>query len=162
VRPRRAPDRLAGCVGQTAGGARSYRADQPAPNLWLKAIEELQADGLETTVARTRCSTRSTPNTPPRYGICPTARPGRMAAGRPASSRTAHTSSATWKRPSRLAGKAQSRHRTRSCTPPITAPWGARLPVADLELADRLNSSAVSCLKASVGGTPAGSVTRAQ
>ena len=64
-------------------------------NLWLQAIEELQADGLETTVAPNARFVRSTPSAPRPSGTCPMAPTAKMAAGPPVPSPTASTSSAT-------------------------------------------------------------------
>ena len=72
---------------------------------------------------RTRCSMRNTPSTPPLSGTCPTAATARTAAGPPAPSPTASTSSTTSPTPSRSAMWPRPRHRTPSCTRPITAPW---------------------------------------
>jgi Manganese containing catalase len=67
----------------------------------------------------------NTPSMPRRSGTCPTARTAKTAAGPPARSPMASTSSATWPSLSRSATRPRSRRRTRSCTPPTTARWAS-------------------------------------
>ena len=89
-------------------------------NLWLKAIEELQADGLETTVAPNAQFDEEYASTQPRCGTCRTAPRGTRAAGRRDRSPTACMSSVTCSIPSRWAAPVRRQPRTRSCTRPTT------------------------------------------
>jgi len=97
-----------------------------APELWPKAIEELPADGLETTVAPNALFEESSEHGPP-SGICLMAPLGRRAAGLPALSLMASTSSATW--PSPAPGDVpRCPPRPAAVMPRMTAPWAS--PVA--------------------------------
>jgi len=90
-------------------------------NLWLAAIEELKADGIEPGRShRTHCSTRSTPSTRPACGTCPTAPPPIRVAGRTAPAPTARPPCRSSPTPSRWATWRAHRRRTPSCTRPTT------------------------------------------
>lgn len=95
-------------------------------NLWLKAIEELQEDGLEDVVVPDALFDEEYAEHASAIWDLSEGTEGTQEAGPPARNRTAGTSSPTSSIPSRSAASPRHRHLTPRCTTPTTAPWASR------------------------------------
>ena len=91
-------------------------------NLWLKAIEELQADGLETTVAPNALFDEEYAEHATSIWHLSDGTSGQNGGWAAGPSRMASTSSATWPTPRHWVMWPRFRLPTRCCMPPMTAP----------------------------------------
>ncbi len=112
-------------------------------NLWLKAIEELQADGLVTTVAPNALFEEEYAEHATAIWHLSDGVSGQDAAGPPVRSPMADTSSATWPTPSRWARWPRPLRPTPACTRPTTAPWAspAARPCTEAGLAGKIKDA---------------------